>query len=181
MKAKNPPAYPEAIGDKLYIFTNDNAPNYRLMVAEKSNPEYKNWKTLIPEIETVMQSYVVTKNNIIIQDKKDIQSRLTLYDLDGNKIKQIDLPETGNVAGISYDREEDSVYMTMNTFTSMPKIFVASPSNFQWRLFYERKLPVDMSNIVGEIKFYYSKDSTKVPAFVIHRKDMKLEALILFY
>ena len=175
-ESKKSTCYPEAIGDKLYIFTNDNAPNYRLMVAEKNNPEYKNWKTLIPESETVMQSYVVTKNNIIIQDKKDIQSRLTLYGLDGNKIKQIDLPETGNVAGISYDREEDSVYMTLNTFTSMPKIFVASPSNFKWRLYYERKLPVDMSNVVGEIKFYYSKDSTKVPAFVIHRKDMKLDS-----
>ena len=76
-ESKKSAAYPEAIGDKLYIFTNDNAPNYRLMVAEKNNPEYTNWKALIPESETVMQSYVVTKNNIIIQDKKDIQSRLT--------------------------------------------------------------------------------------------------------
>jgi len=58
----------------------------------------------------------------------------------------------------------------------MPKIFVASPSDFKWRLYYERKLPVDMSNITGEIKFYYSKDSTRVPAFVIHRKDMKLDS-----
>jgi prolyl oligopeptidase len=175
-ESKKSAAYPEAIGDKLYIFTNDNAPNYRLMVAEKNNPGYKNWKVLIPESETVMQSYVVTKNNIIIQDKKDIQSRLFLYDPDGNKIKQIDLPEVGNVGGISYDREEDSVYLTLNTFTSMPKIFVASPSNFKWRLYYERQLPIDMSNITGEIKFYISKDSSKVPAFVIHRKDMKLDS-----
>src|SRR5690348_770356 len=173
-QSKKSSAYPEAIGDKLYIFTNDNAPNYRLMVADKNHPEYKDWKVLIPESETVMQGYVVTKHNIIIQDKKDIQSRLTLYDFDGNKIKQIDLPETGNVASVSYDREEDSVYLTLNTFTSMPKIFVASPENFQWRLYYKRQLPVDMSNIVGEIKFYKSKDSTKVPVFVIHRKNMKL-------
>jgi len=169
-------AYPEAIGNKLYIFTNDNAPNYRLLVAEKDQPEYKNWKTLIPESETVMQGYVVTKDNIIIQDKKDILSRLTLYDLGGKKLQDIELPETGNVAGISYDREEDSVYITLNTFTSMPKTFVASPSNFKWRLYYERHLPVDMSNITAEIKFYTSKDSTKVPVFVLHRKDMKLDS-----
>jgi prolyl oligopeptidase len=174
-ESKKSNVYPEAIGDKLYIFTNDNAPNYKLLVADKNNPEYKNWKVLIPEGETVMQSYIVTKNNIIIQDKKDIQSRLTLYDLDGKEIKQIDLPETGNVSGISYDREEDSVYMTLNTFTSMPKIFVASPSDFKWRLYYERQLPVDMSNIVGEVKFYRSKDSTKVPVFILHRKDIKLD------
>ena len=168
-------AYPEAIGDKLYIFTNDNAPNYRLMIADKNNPDYRNWKVLIPERESVLQNYVVTKNNIIIQDKQDIQSRLTLYDLSGKKIKQIELPETGNVSSINYDREEDSVYLTLNTFTSTPKIFVASPSDFKWRLYYQRILPVDMSNIVGEIKFFRSKDSAKVPVFVLHRKDMKLD------
>jgi prolyl oligopeptidase len=168
-------AYPEAIGDKLYIYTNNDAPNYKLMVADKSNAAFANWKVLIPESETVMQSYIVTKNNIIIQDKKDIQSRLTLYSLDGKKLNQVELPETGNVSSISYDREEDSVYLTLNTFTSMPKIFVASPNDFKWRLYYQRTLPVDMSNIVGEIKFYTSKDGTKVPAFILHRKDVKLD------
>ncbi|MFI5185100.1 MAG: prolyl oligopeptidase family serine peptidase [Chitinophagales bacterium] len=174
-ESKKSNAYPEAIGDKLYIFTNDNAPNYKLMVADENNAEYKNWKVLIPESETVMQSDVITKNNIIIQDKKDIQSRLTLYGLDGKRINQIELPETGNVSGIRYDREEDSVYITLNTFTSTSKTFVASPSNFKWRLYYQRNLPVDMSNIAGEIKFYISKDSTRVPVFVVHRKDMKLD------
>ncbi|HEY4875329.1 MAG TPA: prolyl oligopeptidase family serine peptidase [Puia sp.] len=174
-ESKKSTAYPDAIGDKLYIFTNDNAPNYKFMVADKNNADHKNWKTLVPESETVMQGYVVTKSNIIIQDKKDIQSRLTLYDLNGQKIKQIELPETGNVASIDYDREEDSVYLTLNTFTSTSKTFVASPSDFKWRLYYHRELPVDMSNIIGEIKFYMSKDSTKVPVFVVHRKDIKLD------
>jgi prolyl oligopeptidase len=174
-ESKKYAAYPEAIGDKLYIITNDNAPNYKLMVADVNNAEYKNWKVLIPESETVMQSYIVTKHNIIIQDKKDILSRLTLYDFSGNKIKQIELPETGNVSWINYDREEDSIYIGLNTFTSTSKMFVASPEDFKWRLYYQRNLPVDMSNIVGEIKFYISKDSTRVPVFVLHRKDMKLD------
>ncbi|MFN8256356.1 MAG: prolyl oligopeptidase family serine peptidase [Bacteroidales bacterium] len=168
-------AYPEAIGNVFYIMTNENAPNFKLMVADKSKPEHENWKVLIPESETVMQNYVVTKSNLIIQDKKDILSRLTLYDLSGNKIKQIELPDIGNVDGVSYDREEDSVYITLSTFTSTPKTYVASPSDFKWRLYFQRTLPVDMSNIVGEIKFYNSKDGTKVPVFIVHRKDMKLD------
>ena len=168
-------AYPEAIGDKLYIFTNDNAPNFKLMIADTANPEYKNWKTLVPESETVMQSYAVTKNNLIIQDKKDIMSRLTLYDLGGKRLKEIELPEVGNVGGMSYDREENLVYVTLNTFTSTPKVFVASPDDFNWRLYYERKLPIDMSHIEGEIKFYTSKDGTKIPAFVVHKKGLKMD------
>ncbi len=167
-------AYPEAIEDKLYIMTNDNAPNFKLMVANKDKPHFKDWKTLIPESETVMQSYVVTKHNVIVQDKKDIQSRLTIYDFNGKKLKQLQLPEVGNVSGISYDREEDSIYVSLATFTSTTKTFVASPKDFKWRLFYQRVMPIDMSNIVGEILFYKSKDGTKVPVFVVHRKDMKL-------
>lgn len=174
-ESKKSNVYPEAIGDKLYIFTNDNAPNYRLLVADKNNAAYKNWKTLIPEGENVKQSYTVTKHNIIIQEKKDVQSSLWLYDLNGKKIKQIQFPEAGSVSSVNYDREEDSVYVVLNTFTSMPKMFVASAANFVWRLYYQRKLPVDMSNIVGEIKFYKSKDSTRVPVFVVHRKDIKLD------
>ncbi len=174
-ESKTDRAYPEAIGDKLYIFTNDKAPNFKLMVADKSSADYKNWKTLIPEGETVLQNCVITKNSIIVQDKMDIQSRLTLYDLDGKKLKQIELPELGNVAGVSYDREEDSLYVSMSTFTSTSKTFVASPNDFKWRLFFQRELPIDMSNIVGEIKFYKSKDSTRVPVFVVHRKDIKLD------
>ncbi|MDD3691866.1 MAG: prolyl oligopeptidase family serine peptidase, partial [Bacteroidales bacterium] len=148
---------------------------YKLMTADTDKPEYKDWKTLIPESETVMQNFVVTKKYIIIQDKKDIQSRLTLYDLSGKKIKQLELPETGNVGSISYDREEDSIYISLNTFTSTSKTFIASPENFTWRLYFTRELPVDMSNIVGEIKFYPSADGTKVPVFIIHHKNMKLD------
>ena len=168
-------AYPEAIGDKLYMFTNDNAPNFRLMTADVSRPEYKDWRVLIPEGETVMQSCVVTKHNIIVQDKKDIQSRLTLYDLDGKRIREIELPEQGNVGGISYDRELDSVYMTLNTFTTMPKTFVASPKDFKWRLYFARETPIDMSDIEAKIVFYPSKDSTKIPAFIYHKKDIKMD------
>ncbi|RFZ83176.1 S9 family peptidase [Mucilaginibacter terrenus] len=168
-------AYPDAIGDKLYIMTNDNAPNYKLMIADKAQPDYKYWKTLIPEGKTVMENCVVTKNSIIVQDKLDLVSRLTIYDLNGKKLRAMPLPEKGSIGSVSYDRELDSVYISLVTFTSTPKTYVASPKEYKWRLFYQRHLPVDMSNIVGEIKFYNSKDGTRVPVFVVHRKDIKLD------
>ena len=169
-------AFPEAIGNKLYILTNDNAPKFRLMTADKDKPEYKDWKILIPEGETVLENVEVLKDGrLMVQDKIDIQSRLTLFTADGKKIKPIELPEIGNVDGFNYDREEDSVYLVLSTFTSPVKVYVSSPSNFKWRLYFTRDLPIDMSNITGEIKFYYSKDSTRIPVIIVHRKDMKLD------
>ena len=168
-------AYPDAIGNLLYIKTNDNAPNSKMMVADIAHPEYKYWRTLIPEAQTVLEDYVITKHSIIIQDKKDVQSRLTIYNLAGKKIGPVPLPEAGSISSIAYNRELDSVYITLVTFTSYPKVYVASPNNFKWRLFYERTLTVDMSDVVGEIKFYNSKDGTRVPVFVVHRKDIKMD------
>lgn len=166
-------AYPEAIGSRLYIMTNDHAANYRLMIANKQNPDRKFWKTIIPESNTVMESYIVTRNNIIVKDKFDLVSRLTIYDLKGKKLRTMPLPEKGSVSDVSYDRELDSVYITLVTFTSPPKIYVASATNYKWRLYYQKEIPVDMSNITGDIKFYTSKDGTRVPVFVTHRKDIK--------
>lgn len=168
-------AYPFAKADKFYVLTNDNAPNYRLMMGRIDNPTYENWKDLIPEDKNVKQDYAVTNTHIIIQEKKDIVSRLLLYSLDGKMEKELELPEKGNVAGMSYDQEEDSIYVTLNTFTSTSKTYVASAKDFKWRLFYQRKLPIDMSNIIGEILFFNSKDGTRVPMFVLHRKDIKLD------
>lgn len=168
-------AYPEVIGDKLYVMTNDNAPNNRLMTANLSNPEYNSWKTLIPESSDMMESYAVTKTGIIVQHKKDVVSRIGWYDFEGKKIKDIELPVLGNVDGINYDRDEDSVYVTMNSFTSLEKTYVAKPGDFKWRLFYQRELPIDMSEVIADIKFFTSKDGTRVPAFVVHRKDVKLD------
>lgn len=175
-ESKKYKAHPQAIGNSIYIMTNDNAPNYKIMVAEKEKPESRFWKTLIPESKTVIESYVVTKKNIIVQDKFDLVSRLTIYDLNGKKLRSMPLPEQGSIEGISYDREQDSLYISLVTFASPPKTYVASPKNYQWKLYYERKdLPVDMSNITGEIKFYTSKDGSRVPVFVTHRKDIKMD------
>ncbi len=168
-------AYPEAIGDKMYILTNDNAPNFKLLVGDTKNPNSKNWKVLIPESTTVMEDYSVTKHNIIVQDKKDIISRLRIFDFNGKFIKDIAMPEAGNISGFIYDREEDLVYIAMVSFTTPSKTFVASAKDFKWKLYFFRELPVDTKNITGSIKFFTSKDGTRVPVKVIHRKDLKLD------
>jgi len=168
-------AYPEAIDDKLYFFTNYEAPNYKLMIADKNNPGFENWKELYGEKETVLENYIVTPNNLIIQDKKDVLSRLSLYDLDGNFIREIELPDVGNVSGINYHRESNTIFVSLTTFTSPTKIYKLDGDTFDWELFYERKIPIDTDNIEAKIDFYESKDGTKVPIFILYKKGLELD------
>lgn len=173
-------ASPSAIGDKIYFYTNHEAPNFKLMVADKANPTFENWKILYEEKETVLESYDITPKYLIIQDKKDVQSRLLLHNLDGKFIKELRLPEVANVSWVSYNYDVDRVYVGMTSFTTPFKIFELNPDdlekeNLEWKLFYEQESPINTDEIEGKIQFYTSKDGTKVPIFIVHKKGLKLD------
>lgn len=155
--------------------TNHEAPNFKLMVADKSKPEFKNWKALIPEKETVLENYIITKDYLIIQDKKDVVSRLSAYDHNGKFIKEIKLPEIGNVSGISYHKESNTAYVSLSTFTAPTKIYTLDGTSLEWKLYFEREVPMDTKDIEASIKFYTSKDGTRVPIFLMHKKGVKLD------
>ncbi len=166
----------EAKNGKIYIFTNDNAPNYKLMVTDLDKPDYKNWKDLIPEQETVMNGYVLTSDYILVRDIKDVLSRIMVYDLNGKFIKQLEIPEVGNIAGMGYHFESNTVIVTLSTFTSTSKVYNLDGKNLTWKLHWEDKLEIDTKDIVSKQVFFTSKDGTKVPMFLVYRKDIKLDA-----
>ncbi|MFT5762860.1 MAG: prolyl oligopeptidase [Saprospiraceae bacterium] len=166
---------PYAVDDKIYFMTNHEAPNFKLMVADKNNADFENWKELIPEQETVLESYIITKDYLIVQDKKDVVSRLSAYDHEGKFIKEIELPEIGNVGGISFHKESNTAYVNLSTFTAPTKIYTLDGSSLEWKLYFEREVPLDTKDIEASIKFYNSKDGTRVPIFVMHKKGVKLD------
>ena len=169
-------ASPDAQGDKIYILTNHEAPNYKIMVADVSTPLFENWKVLLPEKESVIESFVVTSEYLIVKEKRDVISRLFLYSLEGKMIREIQMPELGNVSSVSYHKESNTLFTSISSFTAPGKIFKVNASLLTaWELFYESKGGIDTKNIEGKIVFYPSKDGTKIPMFIIHRKDLKLD------
>ncbi|NJN76939.1 MAG: hypothetical protein HC803_00270 [Saprospiraceae bacterium] len=122
---------PYVLEDKMYIFTNHEAPNFKMMVTSKDKPEFENWKDLYPEQETVLEGYSITPKYLIIQDKKDVVSRIKLYDLNGKFIKNIDLPEVGNVSSVSYNRDVDAVFVGMTSFTTPYKLYKLNPNDLE--------------------------------------------------
>ena len=168
-------AFPEVRHERIFWYTNDNAPNYKIMVSTIEKPEYEHWSTFVPEKETMLEGFEITSDYVIVQDKKDVMSRLFAYDLDGKLIKQIELPEFGNVSGTSYHKESNTVFVTLSTFTAPAKVYKLDGKSLEWEFFYQDKPPVDTKNIEGKIVFYKSSDGARVPMFIIHRKDVKLD------
>ncbi len=174
-------ASPYAIDGKIYFYTNHEAPNFKLMVADQKKPGFEHWATLVPEREDiVLESYAITDDYLITVEKKDVLSRMVLRDLKGKKIKEIPAPEVGNVASVSYNRDVEAIFVGLSTFTSPYQIYRLDPDDLgkkqlNWELYYKQEVPINTDEIEANIVFYPSKDGTKVPLFLVHKKGLKLD------
>jgi prolyl oligopeptidase len=168
-------AYPRLKNGKLYFYTNDHAANFKLMVTDATKPEYENWKEFIPEKETVLEGYTFTSDYVLIKDKKDVLSRIFAYDYTGKLIKQVALPELGNVSGMSYHRESNTVFVSLSTFNSPAKLYKLDGRTLEWSFFYQDTSVIDTRDIESKIVFYPSKDGAKIPMFITYKKGLKLD------
>ncbi len=167
-------ASPYALDDRLYIYTNDGAPNFKLMVATLDAPTSDRWATLIPEGDTVLDDYAVTNGSIVTLDREDLISRLRVYDLEGNFQRELALPEAGNASSVSFHKESNTLFVTLNTFTAPSKVYRTDASDpGTWTLFYEQEPGIDTSEIEGEVQFYTSKDGTRVPIILMYKRGLQ--------
>ncbi|MEZ4888277.1 MAG: prolyl oligopeptidase family serine peptidase [Chitinophagales bacterium] len=174
--SKESQAHPNAIGDNIYFFTNHEAPNFKLMVADKSQATFEHWRELIDEkADIVLQGYQVTKDFIITQEKKDVLSRLFVYSKEGKLLKELPLPIEGNVSSLGYHHYSNTVFVHISSFTNPAIIYKLDGSTLEWTFFHQQETPMDMSNIESKLVFYPSKDGTKVPLFLVHQKDLQLD------
>ncbi|MGA9645139.1 MAG: hypothetical protein WBQ76_04340, partial [Candidatus Korobacteraceae bacterium] len=108
---------------KLYITTNEDAPHYRVFVADATSPRRESWKELIPETDAVLQNASVTGGKLFLQYEHNVASELKLFSLDGKKVADISQPAIGNVFNASgrYDRNE--IFFAFQSFTVPPSVY----------------------------------------------------------
>lgn len=161
--------------NRIYYFTNFEAPNFKILMTTTDSPEFHTAKTIIPEMENPIESFVLTSDFLILNIKKDVMAKLLVYDLDGNYIKDLPLPEFGNIGSLSYHKESNTIYISLLTFTSPSKIYKLDGKTLKWNFFYQDESPLNTSDIEAKQVFYHSKDGTQIPMFIVHRKGIKLD------
>jgi prolyl oligopeptidase len=166
---------PNAIGDRIWIMTNHEAPNFKLMTADLAKPGFAHWKEFYGEKETVLKDYAVAEKTVFILDEKDVMRRLFRYDLKGNLLGEVKLPEFGNISSVTYYRESKLLLVSVSSFFSPGKVYQLDEETLEWSIYYEQPAPIDTRNLDARVVFYPSKDGTRVPMFIIHRKDMQLD------
>ena len=161
--------------DRFYLRTNEGAPNWKLMTGSYSRPESKDWQVLVPEQETVIEDFDVTSDWLLVLDKKDVLTRLFAHDLSGKRVREMTLPVLGNVSSLTYDLDANRIHAGLVSFTSPGRLYGLDGRTLDWKLVWEDNPPLDTSRIVAKQVFVPGKDGARIPAFVLHRDDLKLD------
>jgi prolyl oligopeptidase len=158
---------------KLYITTNEDAPHYRVFVVDAKNAARENWKEIIPATDAILQNASVTGGKLLAQYEHNATSELRLFSLEGKKIADIALPAIGDVFSASgrYDRNE--IFFGFQSFTAPPSVYRVDLNDRKSSLWAKVDAPsIDPSAYDVQQVWYNSKDGTKVPMFVVHKKGI---------
>ena len=164
----------QIIGNRIYMVTNAGAPKYRMMVADINKPGYNDWKELVAETDAVLEDVVfVDGDKMVLLYAKDNCSRAYLYNINGEKIREIKLPGVGS-ASFSGKRERKELFFSYTSYTVPTTIYRYDLDEDKSMVMSSPKVGFKLGDYTSEMVFCTSKDGTRIPMFLTYKKGMKL-------
>jgi prolyl oligopeptidase len=168
-------------GATFYVVTDKDAPRYRVVSIERGKTEQGkgepgSWKTVIPEASNrdVLSSVGMIADRFVAVWRTDAHEKLKLYAKDGKFESEIPLPSLGSVAGLTGKREDKDAFYAFTSFTYPTTIFRYDFGAKESTVFKQPKVDFDPNAFETKQVFYKSKDGTKVPMFIVHKKGLVL-------
>ncbi len=161
-------------GTKLYIETDWNAPNKRIVTVDVSNPKPENWKDFIPETENVLTPSTCG-GFFFANYMKDAVSVVQQYDYSGKLVRNIQLPGLGTATGFSGKKTDKTVYYSFANYITPGTIYALEPQSGKSVIYEKPKVDFKSEEYVSKQVFYTSKDGTKIPMMITHKKGLKLD------
>jgi prolyl oligopeptidase len=160
-------------GSKLYIHTNLNAPNNRIVITDFAKPTPENWKDLIAETESVLNTST-GGGKIFANYLVDVKTVVKQFDMNGKLEREVQLPGIGTAGGFGGKLEDKHLYYSFTSFTFPSTIYKYEIASGKSDLYEKPKVDFDPEAYETKQVFYTSKDGTKVPMFIVHKKGIEL-------
>lgn len=158
----------------IYIYANENAPMAKVLVFDIDNLGVGKGREFIAEGDAMLSSLQMAgKNHFIVNYEKDAASHAYLLDMQGKNLGEIQLPGIGT-AGFSSSEDTDEVFYNFTSYTTPGSIYSYDMATGKSKLFWKPNVKFDSDRYITEQVFYTSKDDTRVPMFITHKKGMKL-------
>lgn len=158
---------------KLYIVTNRNASNRKLVVVDAATPQPENWKELIPQTQFPL-TVSTAGRKLFAQYLKNAVTEVYQYDLEGNKERTIELPGLGTAGGFSAKRDETELYYSYTSYVYPPTIFKYDIKSGKSEVYKKSNVKFNPEQYESKQVFYPSKDGTNIPLIITYKKGMEL-------
>lgn len=159
-------------GSKLFLVTNRNAPNKKVVVADASNPTPEHWTDLIPETENVLT--VGTGGGYFFAEYMvDAISKVFQYDYQGKLIREVNLPGVGSASGFGGKKEEKEFYFSFTNYNTPGSSYKFNVETGEYEQYWKPQIDFNPEDYESEQVFYTSKDGTKVPMIITYKKGLE--------
>jgi prolyl oligopeptidase len=159
---------------RVWLRTNLNAPNYRVVSAACEAPDVSAWETVIHEGSDVIESFDRTRDRLAVLRLVRATSRLATYDLRGEDEREIRLPSLGAIEIVAGEHDGDRIGYTFQSFTQPPIAFIGDARSGRVEEIARLRMPdrLDVASVVVDQTSYASRDGTEVTMFLVHRKGV---------
>ena len=163
----------ENVDSKLFLVTNLNAPNQKIVTVDASNPTPKNWVDFIPETKNVLNPSTAG-GYFFANYMVDAVSQIFQYDYNGKLVREVELPSIGSAGGFGAKKEETELYYSFTNYVTPGSIYKYDIEKGVSTLFIKPDIDFNSDDYESTQVFYPSKDGTKIPMIITHKKGLEL-------
>ena len=158
----------------LWFYTTEGAPNGKIVNLEIKNGSFV-WNDVIQESENSIRSVNVINNSFVINYLVDTFSSIKIFDLSGNFVQDLELPKNGTIGGFGGEIDDTETYFSISNYVTPREIYEINLDSLEVKLFWKEEIDgYDSEDYVSELKFYPSKDGTKIPIHISYKKGLEI-------
>ncbi|HEX8639110.1 MAG TPA: prolyl oligopeptidase family serine peptidase, partial [Pyrinomonadaceae bacterium] len=161
-------------GSTFYFETDNGASLGRVMSVDVSK-DSKDWKEIIPEAKETLGGISFINNQFVANYLKDAYTQIRIYDTNGKFVRNVDLPGIGSAGGFGGERDDTETFYTFSSYATPPTIYRYDMKTGKSEVFRQANVKFDPAQYEVKQVFYNSKDGTRVPMFVVHKKGIKMD------
>jgi len=167
--------FPTFAGDRLFILSNWNAPQWHVFSTSLAAPQREHWKEVVPETSVHLEAVAASGGKLIGQYTRNASSELKVFGADGRVQSSIPLPSLGTVGATSGRWESSELFFSFASYDVAPSIFHYNVAESKSEVWARDKAQIDSSAFQIDQVWYPSKDKTSIPMFLFHKKGLKLD------
>ncbi|MDT5123855.1 MAG: prolyl oligopeptidase [Acidobacteriota bacterium] len=162
-------------GDHLYMETNWQAPNRRIIDVDLKNPARAHWRTVVPEASSVIENFRLAGGKVFVNYLENVSTHVKVFEPSGKQVREISFPTLGTASNMSGEWDQDEAFYSFSSFAQPTTIYRYHISTGKQEVWARINVPVKSDEIEVKQIWYESKDKTKIPMFLVYQKGTKLD------